>query len=571
MIAVDAGTHLASIVRILAQQMPLYSKDAPPAGYSQVINEGPFAGVKCPGYSARANALHIFRELMHAFLITHPHLDHLSAMGINTPALEYGREAKAIVALDSTIEAIKSHIFNDSIWPNLSDEGSGVGFVTYRRLKEGGNTRLGSGDARGYVRVCDSLATLCMGVTHGKCKSRPAAAAHHRSESTGWHDGYTFPQRRLSRISDTESYFAAVQYQRQNPSFSASAFNLPPGQTTPGYSTLQTPNLGAVDGDHSFEPVQSSAFFILNEETFAEILVFGDIEPDTVSLSPQNYKVWRTAAPKVANGTLKAVFIECSYDDSVRDTDLYGHLCPRHLIEELLFLAKEVADYKARKDSTGADSATKSTAAKRPSEQPGSPHATWKRTKLNNGSTSSASDMEQVTQLPVTPASANAFSPYVGTRSSTNGRKTSLSTSTLPGDVSPELPRNASPLRLPQPARHVHFPGGAPDGLTASPRQSMAITSPSLAGHSISYPPSNLGMQAATHAPSIDTSTGDAQPERLPDPMKGLVVHIIHVKDTLTDGPSPGEIILAQLKGTGEAAGLECEFDVTDSGQSIWI
>jgi len=566
-IAVDAGTHLASIVRILAQQMPLYSKHAPPAGYSQVIERGPFAGVKCPGYSARANALHIFRELMHAFLITHPHLDHLSAMGINTPALEYGREAKTIVALDSTIEAIKSHIFNDSIWPNLSDEGSGVGFVTYRRLKEGGNTRLGSGDARGYVRVCDSLATLCMGVTHGKCKSRPAAAAHHRTDSAGWHDGYTFPQRRLSRISDTESYFAAVQYQRQNPSFSASAFTLPPGQSTPGYPTLQTPSLGAVDADHSFEPVQSSAFFILNEETSAEILVFGDIEPDVVSLSPQNYKVWKTAAPKVANGTLKAVFIECSYDDSVRDTDLYGHMCPRHLIEELLFLAKEVADYRARKNSTGTDTPIHTTPAKRPAEQPDSPRSTRKRTRLN-GSTSSASDMEQVTQLPDTPAPGNPSNLYVGARSSAYGRKTSLSTSTLPGDSSPVPLRHISPSRIPQPARHVHFPGSSADAMTASPGQ---ITSPSLAGNSISHNPMNSPMQAATHGPSVDTSTGNAQPEGQPDPMKGLVVHIIHVKDTLMDGPSPGEIILAQLNESAKAAGLECEFDVTDSGQSIWV
>ena len=61
-----------------------------------------------------------------------------------------------------------------------------------------------------------------------------------------------------------------------------------------------------------FEAVKSSAFFVLNEETGKEILIFGDIEPDSVSMSPQNYKVWRTAAPKVVNGNLKAIFIECS-------------------------------------------------------------------------------------------------------------------------------------------------------------------------------------------------------------------------------------------------------------------
>lgn len=569
MIAVDAGTHLSSIVRILAQQMPLFSKDIPPSGYSHVIADGPFAGVKCHSYTARANALYIFRELMHAFLITHPHLDHLSAMGINTPALEYGREAKTIVALDSTIEAIKSHIFNDSIWPNLSDEGSGVGFVTYRRLKEGGNNRLGSGDARGYVRVCDSLATLCMGVTHGKCKSKPAAPPHHRSESTGWPDPYTFPQRRLSRISDHESYFAAVHPQRQHPSFSTSQFSFPPGPTTPGYSTLHTPNLSAIDNDHSFEPVQSSAFFILNEETNAEILVFGDIEPDAVSSSPQNYKVWKVAAPKVANGTLKAIFIECSYDDSVRDSDLYGHLCPRHLIQELLFLAREVSDYKAQK-AAGVDTPTQANEVKRAAEQAGPPDSLRKRKKLN-GSGSSTSDMDQLARLPDGSVSASMPSGYVGTRSSSNKRKSSFSTSSMPGDVSPISLRATSPSRIPQLSKHVHFSGAKTASSTGSPRLSGSTASPLAATQQQHYPPTHLGMHASMSAPSLDTSASTVQPERPPDPMQGLVVHIIHVKDTLMDGPSPGEIILAQLQESAEEAGLECEFDVTDAGQSIWV
>ena len=53
--------------------------------------------------------------------------------------------------------------------------------------------------------------------------------------------------------------------------------------------------------------------------------------------------------------------------------------------------------------------------------------------------------------------------------------------------------------------------------------------------------------------------------------MKGLTVHIIHVKDTLTDGPTPGEIIIGQLRQQAEEAGLACDFDITDFGESIWI
>lgn len=560
MIAVDAGTHLSSIVRILQQHMPLYSKDIPPQGYCKVLEEGPFAGIRCPGLSARANALYIFREIMHAFLITHPHLDHLSAMGINTPALEYGREAKAIVALDSTIEAIKAHIFNDSIWPNLSDEGSGVGFVTYRRLKDGGNHRLGSGDARGYVRVCESLATLCMGVTHGKCKAKPVSP--HRSESSGWHDTYSYPSqmRRLSRISnDHESYFAAVQSHGHNPSLAGSNFYMSPGQATPGFTAVHTPTMTAHDLDHAFDPVKSSAFFILNEETGAEILVFGDIEPDAVSTSPQNYKVWRTAAPKVANGNLKAMFIECSYDDSVRDSDLYGHLCPRHMMNELLFLAREVADVKAAK---GANTPIPSTETKRPAEFTLPAEGPRKR-KKTNGDIVESTEAEGSVPPSDSPSMASANSSYVGTRSATaNRRRTTPSrAAAAPRDISPISLRSQSPSRIS--SKHVHFTGS--DVNPQTPAQ--GVLSPSSAAP-LNYPVGS-GVHDMLPRPTADTGNGTSQTP--PDPLKGLTVHIIHVKDTLTDGPSPGEIILGQLTASAAQVGLECDFDITDFGESIWI
>ena len=81
MIAVDAGAHLASIVRLLERDMPLFSEKVPPQGHATILKTGPFAGIKFPQISAKANALHFFRELLHSVLITHPHLDHLSAIG----------------------------------------------------------------------------------------------------------------------------------------------------------------------------------------------------------------------------------------------------------------------------------------------------------------------------------------------------------------------------------------------------------------------------------------------------------------------------------------------------------
>ena len=308
MIAVDAGAHLASMIRILQRHMPLRSEKVPPKEYFTLLEEGPFAGLRFPHISAKANALYIFREILHAFLITHPHLDHLSGMAINTPALEYGREAKAIVALPSTIEAIKTHIFNDWLWPNLSDEGHGVGFVTYRRLIEGGNPRLGLGEARGYVNVCEGLATKCWSVSHGKCHRRSHSISHQHGDSYGYMSDYNFPSRRLSRISDDHGYFSVVgqQHSQNAGAYAPGHVQVPisAGPVTPGIPGNVASN--HLDSAHMFEPVSSSAFFIRNDVTGNELLMFGDVEPDSVSLSPRNHVVWDDAAGKVAEQTLKS-------------------------------------------------------------------------------------------------------------------------------------------------------------------------------------------------------------------------------------------------------------------------
>lgn len=86
----------------------------------------------------------------------------------------------------------------------------------------------------------------------------------------------------------------------------------------------------------------SSAYFIQDQTHRREVLIFGDVEPDSISLTPRNLLIWQEAAPKVASGTLAAVFIECSYDDSQSNDRLFGHLKPIFVIEELRVLAAEV-------------------------------------------------------------------------------------------------------------------------------------------------------------------------------------------------------------------------------------
>ncbi|KAL1953998.1 hypothetical protein VTO42DRAFT_1853 [Malbranchea cinnamomea] len=311
-VAVDAGTLMAGIRRTLECSASVEKKEG---DFALEITEGPFSGLMLPNKTTQSNAAYIFREMIGAVLITHPHLDHVAGLAMNTPAIEAQYGPKTVAALPSAVAALKNHVFNDILWPNLSDEDGGAGLITYQRLVDGGNPRLGRGEGRGYVKVCEGLMTKCLSVSHGACNKRynPETGRHHRAESSVFTpEQFAIPAQRGS-VDGRES-------RRASQSLTSSTNPIP----------LAT--------------VESSAFFIRDEHSGAEIIVFGDVEPDSLSLEPRNSKVWEVAAPKIAAGTLRAIFIECSFSDSVDDASLYGHLCPRHLIAELVVLASNVVD-----------------------------------------------------------------------------------------------------------------------------------------------------------------------------------------------------------------------------------
>ncbi|CEP62990.1 3',5'-cyclic-nucleotide phosphodiesterase PDE1 LALA0_S06e08504g [Lachancea lanzarotensis] len=61
-------------------------------------------------------ALRIFSN-MNEYYITHPHLDHIAALVINSPACL--ATEKVLWGLRTTTEALRKHVFNDILWPNL--------------------------------------------------------------------------------------------------------------------------------------------------------------------------------------------------------------------------------------------------------------------------------------------------------------------------------------------------------------------------------------------------------------------------------------------------------------------
>ncbi|KAK4179016.1 putative 3',5'-cyclic-nucleotide phosphodiesterase [Triangularia setosa] len=341
-VAFDAGVHLGAIAKILEDTQPAtLAQDSLP----HVLTSGPFAGLQVNNASPKANALDIVQDLIETYVISHPHLDHIAGLVINTAGM---RRPKRLAGLPVTIEGFKKHIFNNVIWPNLSDENNGHGLITYMRLVEGGSPALGEGDTRGYLEIGDGLAIKVFSVSHGHCVEKHS----HRGSTTSIRHG-SFD---ASSLGPTSFDLRGSMSGRRSPSRSIAHLNhpgtsisLPPfiqlqqqeraQSVAPGRTSSLSDRLPI---EESYCVYDSSAYFFQHVGTGREILMFGDVEPDSESLTPRNLLVWQIAAPKIAAGKLTAIFIECSYDNSVTRDRLYGHLAPRYIAEEMTALAKEV-------------------------------------------------------------------------------------------------------------------------------------------------------------------------------------------------------------------------------------
>ena len=506
-LAVDAGTHLAAVIRVFQEHLPeatpvpvepsdfvasttnrsvrsrasstqasrairhsnsvggldsnggaTPSQQIDGGAPLRCLTSGPFADLEVPFESVKANAAYFMRNLISTYLITHPHLDHISGFAINTASFQHTSRPKRIAALPATIDAIKTHIFNDIIWPNMSDEDGGVGFVSYMRLVEGGNIQFGDGESRGYIEVCDGLAVKCWSVSHGQCMRKHRG---HGSTSGSTHEAFE------QAASRRASQHAITPLGTQN------------GQ---GYGDIM-------------RPIDSSAFFLRDDHTGNEVLIFGDVEPDSLSLSPRTGQVWSDAATKIVSGLLTGILIECSYDNSQSDETLFGHLAPRHLIAELKVLAEKVL------------------ALRPPSEHEQRVTSGRKRKRLSNGLR--------------THEQAEAESPRTRRgRTPSQGRKTRRQT------VSPATPATLL----------------SEDSEMARP-----------------------GKELTLNIPESIEETAKAYGLLNGGPLEGLQVIIIHVKETLKDGPPPEESILAQLEQAEKEVGLGCSFAISKAGTSIWL
>ncbi|QIL77576.1 MBL fold metallo-hydrolase [Hymenobacter sp. HDW8] len=86
------------------------------------------------------------------------------------------------------------------------------------------------------------------------------------------------------------------------------------------------------------KPYQSAAFLIRNQDNY--LLYLGDTGADAIEKAPQLRNLWQVIQPLVKAGQLKAIFIEASYANAQPPAQLFGHLTPALLMQEMTALSQ---------------------------------------------------------------------------------------------------------------------------------------------------------------------------------------------------------------------------------------
>lgn len=253
------------------------------------------------------NTWHIINNLLSSVCVTHPHLDHVAGLVINSGNFSIF-QPKVVAGLTSTIDSLLSYLFNGVIWPNLTNEGiDPVGMITLTRLR-----RAKPQNSQNGLPIPDP--TLAQRSSRHGLATNLSVLAFEVSHGTACQ----IQGRRRSSVASMTS----------STSIHLSVPNMPTPTINPIHPNLNHPST-----------YNSTAYFITDTLTSKAILMWGDVEPDIVSMTPRNMPVWSHAAHLLSHNSLCAIFIECSYNSPHEDALLFGHFSPCHLIRELSVFA----------------------------------------------------------------------------------------------------------------------------------------------------------------------------------------------------------------------------------------
>ena len=187
-----------------------------------------------------------------SYYITHPHLDHINGMILNSP-LMFERDLpsnKTLYGLNFTTEALQTHVFNDIIWPNLTNQESSNLHIETLKQSQIHN-----------VNAFPNWEMLPFKICHG------------------------------TKVIDGSRVFSTVYLLRDRINKNALIF------------------FGDTDYNQHID----------GKETGFDLLD----------------AFWDYLADHIPFAEISGIFIECSSTCNYRDEQLYGHLSPQHLIDNL--------------------------------------------------------------------------------------------------------------------------------------------------------------------------------------------------------------------------------------------
>ncbi|MDQ6815001.1 MAG: 3',5'-cyclic-nucleotide phosphodiesterase, partial [Bacteroidota bacterium] len=80
-------------------------------------------------------------------------------------------------------------------------------------------------------------------------------------------------------------------------------------------------------------PYQSTAFLIRKDSSY--VLYLGDTGADEIEKSDRLHRLWKYIAPLIISRKLRGIFIEVSFPDQQPVKQLFGHLTPHLLMQEM--------------------------------------------------------------------------------------------------------------------------------------------------------------------------------------------------------------------------------------------
>ncbi|GAA6026490.1 hypothetical protein JCM8202_005838 [Rhodotorula sphaerocarpa] len=324
-LALDAGSSLGAIASLAADDPALFADFFPQGDDDHRDSSSPFAPITDaaaagPAETPRSRDLRaaqnagVVWDAISAILLTHGHLDHLAGL-VLASAVQCARPSgpKPVWGLERTVRNLE-RAMGGGVWPVLGarraagEEGACKALAYEYRHP----TPIPiSTEVSSSVGGESELSFTAWPVAHGP---NPAASA-----SSGADIDASEPTTTTMPASERDVYHSTAVFVRVGapPPTAAAAAAIP-------------------------SPSSSSA-------SPREFLFFGDVEPDSVSRTGLNRRVWECAAPKIVDRRLEVIFLECSYPASQPREYLFGHLSPPYVLEELKVLADLVQAERERR------------------------------------------------------------------------------------------------------------------------------------------------------------------------------------------------------------------------------